>query len=40
MASNAIKRASLRTVNAQVDLLKKGNAAVYRALNKMAGEDA
>ena len=40
LASNAIKKASLRDTVNQVEYLKKGNAAVHRAINRMTEETA
>ena len=40
LASNAIKKASLRDTVSQADFLKMGNAAVHRAINRMQEETA
>ena len=35
LASNAIKKASLRDAVSQTEFLKMGNSAVHRAINRM-----
>ena len=40
LASNAIKKASLRDAVSQAEFLKMGNSAVHRAINRMQEETA